>query len=62
LNINCNTNIKCIMKYDSEVIDTTNKANLHHLETTQNSALSLICGTVKTTPVTAPTIHRKPAN
>ena len=53
LNITYNTYIKPVMKYSSEVIDTTNKANLHHLETEKNNALSLICGTVKTTPVTA---------
>jgi len=50
------------MKYSNEVIDTNNKANLHRLETAQNNTLSLICGTIKTTPVTAPNIQRKPAN
>jgi hypothetical protein len=40
------------MKYGSEVIETTNNANLNHIESPQNNALSLICGAVKTTPVT----------
>jgi len=62
LNITCNTYVKRIMKYGSEVIDTSNKANLQHLERAQNNALGLIFGSVKTTPVTAPAIHRKPAN
>jgi hypothetical protein len=62
LNITYNTYDKPIIKYDSEVIDITNKTNLHHLETAQNNAQSIICGTVKTTPIIAPTIHRIPAN
>ena len=41
------------MKYSSEVIDTTNTANLKDLEKAQNNALRLICGAVKTTPVIA---------
>jgi hypothetical protein len=41
------------MKYGGEVIDTTNNANLNHIESPQNNALRLICGAVKTTPVTA---------
>jgi hypothetical protein len=41
------------MKHGNEVIDTTNNANLNHLESAQNNALRLICGAVKTTPVTA---------
>jgi hypothetical protein len=45
------------MKYGSEGIDTTDKANMDHLETAQNNALSLICGAVKTTPVTALQIY-----
>jgi hypothetical protein len=45
------------MKYGSEVIDTTNNANFSHLETAQNNALSLICGAVKKTPVTALQIY-----
>jgi hypothetical protein len=53
LNFTYNISLKCIMKYGSEVIDTTNKANMNHHETAQNNALSLICGAVKTTPVTA---------
>jgi len=48
-----NTHVKPIMKYASEVIDTTNKGNLNHLETAQNNALGLICGAVEDTPVTA---------
>ena len=47
------TYVKPVMKYDSEVIDTTNKANLNHLKTAQNNTQRLICGAVKTTPVTA---------
>jgi len=45
------------MKYGSEVFDTTNQANMNHLETAQNNALSLICGPVNTTPDTAPQIY-----
>jgi hypothetical protein len=45
------------MKYGSEVIDITSKANMNHLEGAQNNALSLICGAVKTTPVTALQIY-----
>jgi len=41
------------MKHSSEIIDTTNKANLNHLESAQNNALRLRCGAIKTTPVTA---------
>jgi hypothetical protein len=40
------------MKYGSEVTETNNKINLKHLETTQNNALRIICGAVKTPPVT----------
>jgi len=46
------------MKYSSEVIDTTNQANMNHLEIAQNNVISLICGAVKTTPVTAPQIYK----
>jgi hypothetical protein len=41
------------MKYGSEVTETNNKANLKHLQTAQNNALRIICGAVKTPPVTA---------
>jgi hypothetical protein len=53
LKVNYNTYVKPITKYGSEVIETNNKANLKHLETAQNNALRIICGAVKTTPVTA---------
>ena len=53
LNLTYNTYFKPIMKYDREVIVTTNGANLNHLETAQNNALKLIFGAVKTTPVAA---------
>jgi hypothetical protein len=45
------------MKYGSEVTDIINTANMFHLETTQNNALRLICGAVKTTSVTALQIY-----
>ena len=57
LNITYNTYVKPIMRYGSEVIDTTNKVNMNHLETAQNNAISLICGAVKTTPITALQIY-----
>jgi len=57
LNVTYNTCLKPVMKYGSEVIDITNKANMNHLEAAQNNALSLICGAVKTTPVTALQIY-----
>jgi len=57
LNVTYNTYIKPKIKYGSEIIDTTNKANLNHLESAQNNALRLICGAVKTTPVTALQLH-----
>ena len=57
LNITYNTCVKPIMKYDSEVIDTTNQANMSHLETAQNNALSLIFGAVKTATDTARQIY-----
>ena len=57
LNVTCNTYVNPLMKYGSEVIDTTNTANLTHLETAHNSALRLICGAVKTIPVTALELH-----
>jgi hypothetical protein len=52
MNITYNTYVKSVMKYDSEVIDTTNIANMNHLGTAPNNALRLICGAVKSTPVT----------
>ena len=52
LNVTYSTYVKPIMKYSSEVIDTTNNANLKHIESAQNNALRLTCGAVKTTPVT----------
>jgi hypothetical protein len=57
LNITYNTYVKPIMEYSSEV-DTTNQANLNHLETAQNNALSLNCGAVKTAPDTAPQLYK----
>jgi len=41
------------MKYVSEVIETTNSANLNHLESVKNNVLRSICGAVKSTPATA---------
>ena len=51
------------MKYGSEVIDTTNKANMNHLETSQYNALRLICGEVKNNTSYSPSdVHRKLAS
>jgi len=63
VNISHNTYVKPIMKYSNEVIDTTNQANMNHLETAQHNALSLICGAVKTAPDIAPqNIHNLPVS
>jgi hypothetical protein len=62
LHVTYNNYVKPIMKYGSEVIDTTNNANLNHIESAQNNALRLICEAVKNTSHSPSTIHRKPAN
>ena len=53
LNITYNTYVKPVMRYGSEVLITANKTRLEELEKTQNNALRLISGAVKSTPVAA---------
>jgi hypothetical protein len=47
------TYIKPLVKYRSEVLVTASNSTLKALETTQNNALRLITGGVKTTPTLA---------
>ena len=47
------TYIKPVMKYGSEVLITASSSTLKALETTQNNALRLITGGIKTTPILA---------
>ena len=50
LNTTYKTYIKPVMTYGSEILVTASNSNLKTLETTQNNALRLISGGVKTTP------------
>jgi len=45
------------MKYGSEVLITVSNSTLKAMETTQNNALRIITGGVKTTPILAPQLH-----
>jgi hypothetical protein len=53
MNTTYKTYIKPIMKYGSEVLITASSSTLKALETTQNNALRLITGGIKTTPILA---------
>jgi len=53
MNTTYKTYIKPVMKYGSEVLITANGSTLKALGTTQNNALRLITGGVKTTPILA---------
>jgi len=53
MNTTYKTYIKPLMKYRSEVLITASNSILQALETTQNNALRLITGGVKTTPILA---------
>jgi len=53
MNTTYRTYVKPLMKYGSEVLVTASNSTLKALETTQNNALRLITGGVKTTPILA---------
>jgi acyl-homoserine lactone acylase PvdQ len=53
MNTTYKTYIKPVMKYGSEVLITASSSTLKALETTQNNALRLMTGGVKTTPILA---------
>jgi len=53
MNTTYQTYVKPLMKYGSEILITASNSTLQALETTQNNALRLITGGVKTTPILA---------
>ena len=53
MNTTYKTYVKPVMKYRSEVLVMASNSTLKALETTQNNALRLITGGVKTTPILA---------
>ena len=58
MNTTYKTYIKPVMKYGREVLITASGSTLKALETTQNNALRLITGGVKTTPILALQLYK----